>query len=286
MNARVGFALSILAACAIHAVILLVPRAALTPAAAVLPTVEIDLSETPVVAMTAAAGPSPLSAGSSPPALPTKPVPDSTPQPLAGPLPETLPPQPPQPPEPQQVVTAPALEPVEPTPSLLPQPQPDSIPATVSPAAAEPSAAALNASAGSKGVPTSLSAGAPGGPAGSPENTGPASAAAAGQPAGSGRMSAGTDLVAPQPLAPIQPTYPRSARQSGAQGLVKVSATVDERGTVTSAEVLLSSGSAMLDRAAVEAVRRAVFAPARRGGLPVACRIVVPIRFQLAAAAR
>jgi protein TonB len=66
--------------------------------------------------------------------------------------------------------------------------------------------------------------------------------------------------------------------------VVKVSAMVDASGAVLNAEVLVSSGHAALDQAALEAVRRALFAPALQGGEPVACRIVVPIRFQLTAA--
>ena len=62
-----------------------------------------------------------------------------------------------------------------------------------------------------------------------------------------------------------------------------MTALVDESGTVTSAEVLSSSGHGSLDQAALEAVRRAAFTPALRDGKPVACRIVIPVRFRLAA---
>jgi protein TonB len=75
-----------------------------------------------------------------------------------------------------------------------------------------------------------------------------------------------------------------SARRSGIQGVVKVTAIVDVSGSVTSAEVLTSSGHASLDQAALEAVRRAHFSPALREEKPVPCRIVIPIRFQLSVA--
>jgi protein TonB len=65
-----------------------------------------------------------------------------------------------------------------------------------------------------------------------------------------------------------------------------VSAVVDDSGVVTSAEVSATSGHAALDQAALEAVRRALFAPARQGDKPVPCSIVIPIRFQLSAAVR
>jgi periplasmic protein TonB len=53
---------------------------------------------------------------------------------------------------------------------------------------------------------------------------------------------------------------------------------------VTSAEILISSGSALLDQAALDAVRRTAFTPATQDGFPVACRVIVPIRFQLSRA--
>ncbi len=90
-------------------------------------------------------------------------------------------------------------------------------------------------------------------------------------------------FIPPTTRTAILPTYPRSARRSGLEGVVKVAAVVDESGKVTSAEVLSSSGHGSLDQAAVEAVRRAAFDPALQDGRPIACRIVIPVRFKLAA---
>jgi len=44
-------------------------------------------------------------------------------------------------------------------------------------------------------------------------------------------------------------------------------------------EVTASSGSAILDRAAAEAVRRWVFAPATRNGVPVDAYVTFTIRY-------
>jgi protein TonB len=46
-------------------------------------------------------------------------------------------------------------------------------------------------------------------------------------------------------------------------------------------DLVQGSGARELDRAAVEAVRRWRFAPAMRGGQPVAASVQVPITFNL-----
>jgi protein TonB len=56
---------------------------------------------------------------------------------------------------------------------------------------------------------------------------------------------------------------------------------VDAQGNVASLSVARSSGSRLLDDAAVDAVRRWRFAPARRAGVPVAGSVEVPILFRL-----
>jgi protein TonB len=62
---------------------------------------------------------------------------------------------------------------------------------------------------------------------------------------------------------------------------VVVEADVSAAGKVTAATVVASSGHARLDRAALVAVREAAFAPATRGGEPVADTVRVPIHFRL-----
>jgi periplasmic protein TonB len=63
--------------------------------------------------------------------------------------------------------------------------------------------------------------------------------------------------------------------------VVTIGAFIDEAGKVVSAEVVASSGHQALDQAALEAVRRASFHPARWGEKSVASRVIIPVRFRL-----
>jgi periplasmic protein TonB len=248
MHPRAGLALSLLAACGIHAGILLVPRADFlsTP----IPTVEIDLAEAPpaeAAMPVVRAGPRVYPAV---PAVAQAPAPAAAPLPLAASSPQTL--------------------------ALPEAPEPSSTSASTRQPAPEETAAAPRVggdTAGPAAAPEAASA---------PTGAGTSAAGTGSSPTSS--ASARSPLIPPQPRAPILPVYPRGARTSGLQGVVKVSALVDPGGAVTSAEVLISSGSALLDRAALDAVRRAAFTPATQGGYAVACRVIVPIRFQLSGA--
>ena len=54
-----------------------------------------------------------------------------------------------------------------------------------------------------------------------------------------------------------------------------------ESGAVGKIELVQSSGHSVLDEAAIRAVQRWRFEPARSGSAAVACSIEVPIRFKL-----
>jgi protein TonB len=56
---------------------------------------------------------------------------------------------------------------------------------------------------------------------------------------------------------------------------------VDRGGVPTQVEIERSSGSNVLDLAALEAVRNWRFVPARRGTDPVAAWVIVPVVFRL-----
>jgi protein TonB len=56
---------------------------------------------------------------------------------------------------------------------------------------------------------------------------------------------------------------------------------VDERGRSKSTEVNQSSGSEALDQAALQAIKRWRFSPARYGDKPVESWVKVPIDFRL-----
>jgi protein TonB len=64
--------------------------------------------------------------------------------------------------------------------------------------------------------------------------------------------------------------------------VVIVNVEVDADGRAADVSLSRSSGFPLLDQAALEAVRRWTFEPAREGGFPVASRVDVPVRFSLA----
>jgi len=232
MGSRLGFVVSLLAACGIHAVILLVPRVAVV-AEMPIPTIELDLAkpaEPAAVAPVVGRQVAPTVAST---IVPTQPV-----EPIAQ----------------QQLPAAPA--PVE---------------AAGSAAAAEEQTeypAASRATAAGDGAVFAAAAA----PA-------PSVSQSAAQPPTV--QHAAPVLIPPHPRTEVLPSYPKSARRAGLEGVVKVAAVVNESGVVTGAEIFASSGHSALDQAALEAVRRALFAPALQEGKPVPCRVVIPIRFQL-----
>jgi protein TonB len=79
-----------------------------------------------------------------------------------------------------------------------------------------------------------------------------------------------------------KPDYPPDARRQRQEGVVVVNVEVEADGRAGDVNVSRSSGFPLLDDAAVRAVRRWLFEPARAGGLPVASRVDVPVRFSLA----
>ena len=80
--------------------------------------------------------------------------------------------------------------------------------------------------------------------------------------------------------API--AYPEAARKQGIEGVVQVKALVGADGKVSEASVDPAQDvSPLLVQAALEAVRRWTFEPARAAGQPCAVWIVVPVAFRL-----
>lgn len=79
----------------------------------------------------------------------------------------------------------------------------------------------------------------------------------------------------------VIPRYPDSARRQGIDGTVLVKALVTEQGRVAEVAVERSAGHPDLDQAAVEAVSRWRFEPARRGRQPLAVWVLIPVQFSL-----
>lgn len=89
----------------------------------------------------------------------------------------------------------------------------------------------------------------------------------------------------PSPLAYLHnpaPTYPAVARLKRQEGVVLLTIEVSADGRASRVRVEKSSGFELLDEAALKAVRRWRFKPARIGGVPVAARGRVPLWFRLA----
>lgn len=78
-----------------------------------------------------------------------------------------------------------------------------------------------------------------------------------------------------------RPAYPPIARKLGLEGRVLLRVEVSAKGIPEKIVVAQTSGAALLDDAAMQAVQGWTFVPARRGETPIAHPVEVPIRFQL-----
>ncbi|MFD0738299.1 energy transducer TonB [Lysobacter koreensis] len=85
----------------------------------------------------------------------------------------------------------------------------------------------------------------------------------------------------PQPIAGQTPAprYPPQALRRGERGTVLVRVEIGPDGVPGAVSVASSSGSRLLDRAAVDAVRRWRFRPAQANGQPTVGSVMVPISF-------
>jgi periplasmic protein TonB len=77
------------------------------------------------------------------------------------------------------------------------------------------------------------------------------------------------------------PEYPEAARKDGKEGRVLLRVLVDEEGRSKAVDISLSSGSRLLDQAAVETVKHWRFSPARQGDAPTASWVRIPVDFRL-----
>ncbi|MFA6051444.1 MAG: energy transducer TonB [Methylobacter sp.] len=78
-----------------------------------------------------------------------------------------------------------------------------------------------------------------------------------------------------------KPKYPGIATSRGWEGTVRLLVRVSAEGDSEEVTVQRSSGYDVLDEAAIEAVERWKFIPAKRGDAPVSSSVVVPINFVL-----
>ncbi|HOP07827.1 MAG TPA: energy transducer TonB [candidate division Zixibacteria bacterium] len=98
--------------------------------------------------------------------------------------------------------------------------------------------------------------------------------------------SSDTDMPCVDPVYPAMvsnnpPDYPREAKIRGITGAVAVKALVGKAGEVLVAKVGASSGSILLDNAAVEAAYGCRFKPGLCEGQPMACWVTYSVEFSL-----
>jgi TonB family protein len=79
----------------------------------------------------------------------------------------------------------------------------------------------------------------------------------------------------------VKPRYPEAARRAGAQGVTTLRVRVLENGRVGEVVVDQSAGFRDLDVAAMEAVKKWLFEPARRGKEAVSVWVMLPVKFEL-----
>jgi protein TonB len=97
--------------------------------------------------------------------------------------------------------------------------------------------------------------------------------------------------AAPAPVAEVfvppaflfrqEPAYPERARRAGVEGVVGVRIALAADGAVRQVELTQSSGSRLLDEAALAAARASTFSPASRNRSPVGAEAVASYRFEL-----
>ena len=91
------------------------------------------------------------------------------------------------------------------------------------------------------------------------------------------RVSSG--VVTGMLVTPIRPAYPAIAKAAGVQGTVVVEAVISREGTVEGLRVV--SGPAMLQNAALEAIRAARYRPFRLNGEPTEVQTLITVNFKL-----
>lgn len=77
-----------------------------------------------------------------------------------------------------------------------------------------------------------------------------------------------------------KPNYPPMARRLGKEGKVLLRLTIDEKGELIKIEVLESAPYGFTE-AAIEALKKSKFAPAKKDGKPVPSRALLPVKFIL-----
>lgn len=86
--------------------------------------------------------------------------------------------------------------------------------------------------------------------------------------------------IAPSFLHKEIPEYPMIAKKLGKEGKVVLRLTIDEKGQLVNIEVIERAGYGFTE-SAIEAVKKSTFLPAKKNGVPVMSRAMLPIKFIL-----
>lgn len=97
---------------------------------------------------------------------------------------------------------------------------------------------------------------------------------------GSGSTQAGR-MILPRYLNAARPAYPLMARMRGYEGVVLLAVEVLSDGRPGEVRIKKSSGYALLDQSALNAVRAWRFEPARKVDVPLVMTVDIPVRFSL-----
>jgi protein TonB len=93
------------------------------------------------------------------------------------------------------------------------------------------------------------------------------------------RINVSTGVLQGMLLAPIHPVYPAIARAAHVEGTVIVEAVISRQGTIESLHVV--SGPAMLQNAALDAIRAARYQPYRLNGEPTEVQTTITVNFRM-----
>ncbi len=85
----------------------------------------------------------------------------------------------------------------------------------------------------------------------------------------------------PKPLTRIKPKYPEIAQEAGIEGTVIVQVFVDKKGRVKETIILKGIPNTGLDEAAIAAIRKTRFLPAKQRERAVGVWISIPVNFRL-----
>lgn len=74
--------------------------------------------------------------------------------------------------------------------------------------------------------------------------------------------------------------YPPTAKESSLQGEVLIKAVIDQKGNVSSTEIIKSLDTEC-DNAAADAIKKTKFTPGIKDGKAVESQVTIPVRFKL-----